>query len=204
MIIRLQTYEQIVLFVVFYADQSVDKRLKIKSMFIFRLDLHQTPMYMPELSFAPRPISRGIRLRSLKDALLELQKLQQAPRILLSPGWNLPHILDHCSRSIEHAMQGFPEQKNVLFQTLIGATAFHLFDARGYMTHDLSEEIPGSHFEAEPSLEEAIQKLQQSIQAFIEYKGDMNPHFAYGKLSKSQHERANAMHIANHLDAMEY
>lgn len=160
---------------------------------------------MPELSFATRPISRGLRLRSLDDALVELEKLRQSSRILLSPGWDLAHILDHCARSIEHSMDGFPEQKNVLFQTLIGSTAFHLFDARGYISHDLIEEIPGDLFETPPPpLEKTLERLQNGILLLMDYQGKMSPHFAYGKLSKSQYERANAMHIANHFDAMEY
>lgn len=160
---------------------------------------------MPEIIYAPRSISRGVRLKSLDSALKELEKLREAPRVLLSPGWDLSHILDHCTRSIEHSMLGFPEQKNVIFQKLIGSTAFHLFDARGYMSHDLSEEIPGDVFEPPPPpLDEAIEKLQKTIGAFLAYQGEMSPHFAYGALSKSQYERANAMHIANHFDAMEY
>lgn len=102
-------------------------------------------------------------------------------------------------------MLGFPEQKNIVFQTLIGATAFHLFDARGYMSHNLGEEIPGDVFQPPlPTLETAIERLQTSIRNFMDYQGELSPHFAYGKLSKSQYDRANAMHIANHFDAMEY
>lgn len=160
---------------------------------------------MPTLSYAAQPIRRDFRLRSLDATLEELNKLRQAPRILLSPGWDLPHILDHCARSIEHAMLGFPTQKNIVFQTLIGATAFHIFDARGYMSHNLSEEIPGDQFEPpEPTLDAALDRLQGSIRSFLDYSGEMSPHFTYGKLSKSQYDRANAMHVANHLDAMEY
>ncbi len=160
---------------------------------------------MPEFTFAAEPIVRKFRLQSLESALLELDKLRQSTRILLSPGWDLPHTLDHCARSIEHSMLGFPEQKNVVFQTLVGATAFHVFDARGYMSHNLTEEIPGDSFEPPlPTLEEAIERLQGSIRTFLGYDGPLSPHFAYGNLSKSQYERANAMHIANHFDAMEY
>ena len=160
---------------------------------------------MPELTFSNQPISRKFRLSSLESALVELDKLQRAPRILLSPGWDLSHTLDHCARSIEHSMLGFPEQKNVIFQTLIGATVFHIFDARGYMSHNLGEEIPGDTFVPPPPLLEAsIVRLQNSIHDFLDYQGDLSPHFAYGKLSKSQYDHANAMHIANHFDTIEY
>ncbi len=160
---------------------------------------------MPELVFSQRPISRTFRLPSLEAALPELDKLRRSSQILLSPGWDLPHTLDHCARSIEHAMLGFPVQKNIVFQTLVGSTVFHLFDALGFMRHNLSEEIPGDIFAPPlPSLHAAIERLEGSIRTFLEYQGTLSPHFTYGSLSKGQYDRANALHIANHLDAMEY
>lgn len=158
-----------------------------------------------QLITAPAPFLRDLRLQSFDKVAAELEKLRAAARISLSPGWDLPHTFDHCARSIEHSMKGFPELKNPLFRGLIGQTAFLVFDWRGYMSHNLTEEIPG---DAEPpedlSLDAALTRLQESIRAFEAWKGEMQPHFAYGALSKSQYERANAMHVANHLAAIEY
>jgi Protein of unknown function (DUF1569) len=160
---------------------------------------------MPELIVSAQPISRNFRLISLESALDELEKLQKASQIILSPGWDLPHTLDHCARSIEHAMHGFPEEKNIVFQTLIGTTAFHLFNTMGKMSHNLTEEIPGDKYEPPlPTLETAMERLKKSIHTFLAHEHELHPHFAYGNLSKSQFDRANAMHIANHFDAMEY
>lgn len=158
-----------------------------------------------KLTTAPEPFLRDLRLQSFDTVAAELEKLQQAREIQMSPGWNLPHTLDHCARSIEHSMQGFPELKNPVFRSIVGSAAFFVFDKRGYMRHNLTEEIPG---DAEPpadlSFESALAHLQASIQAFDAWQGPLQPHFAYGALSKGQYERANAMHIANHLAAMEY
>ena len=160
---------------------------------------------MPTLHVAPAPISRHCRLRTLDDALVEVDRLARAPDVMLSPGWDLSHTLDHCARSIEHAMRGFPTQKHVLFQKLIGATVFHLFERRGYMKHNLLEEIPGDVFTPPPpALDTAIARLQHSIRVFLDYQGPLSPHFAYGALSRAEYDRANAMHIANHFDAMEF
>lgn len=160
---------------------------------------------MPELTFSAEAFTRKFRLNDLEAALPELDKMRQAVQIRLSPGWDLSHTLDHCARSIEHSMLGFPEQKNIIFQSLIGSAAFRIFDARGYMNHDLEEEIPGDVFESPaPALEAAIERLQNSIHTFLGYQGELRPHFAYGKLSKSQYNRANAMHIANHFDGIRY
>lgn len=158
-----------------------------------------------KLITADQSFLRRLRLPSLAAVAAELEKLQQAQQVLVSPGWDLPHTLDHCARSIEHAMQGFPELKSPLFRALIGQTAFHVFDWRGQMRHNLTEEIPGDpEPTTELSLDTALLRLQDSIRAFDAWQGELQPHFAYGALSKSQYERANAMHIANHLAALEY
>jgi len=160
---------------------------------------------MAELIYAAQPMRRRLRVRSLENALEELEKLRCAPHILLSPGWDLPHILDHCARSIGYAMSGFPGMKPPLFRAVVGKAAFHVFDLRGIMSHDLQEEIPRSPLPEEPlSLEEALEHLQRTIRTFENFQGNLMPHFAYGTLSKKQYERANAMHIGNHLSALEY
>lgn len=158
-----------------------------------------------QLEHSTRPIRRGLRLRSLEAALAELEKLQAAERVLLSADWDLAHTLDHCARSIRFAVQGFPMLKHPLFRALVGKAAFHVFDARGYMRHALDEEIPGCVWSPGAlSVERALARLQQSISDFQACEGPLQPHFAYGRLDKAQFERANAMHLANHLDAMEY
>jgi hypothetical protein len=160
---------------------------------------------MPEFVFSPAPFDRDFHLRSLKEATDELQRLHAVKEVVLSPGWDLPHVLDHCARSIEYSMQGFPEQKNAIFQALVGKTAFKLFELRGEMSHNLSEEIPGSvPTEASKSFEAALARLLASIQTFEIYDGPLMPHFAYGNLSKKEYDLANAMHIANHLSAMKF
>lgn len=160
---------------------------------------------MPDIRFAPEPLRRDLRLRSFEEAEAELMRLQEAPAILLSPGWDLPRVLDHCARSIRFAMDGFPEQKNAVFQTLIGKTAFHFFDLKGEMSHKLDEEIPGSApTEASRRFEAALQELLSHIRDFRAFEGPLMPHFAYGNLSKAEYERANSMHIANHLSAIKF
>lgn len=160
---------------------------------------------MPEFHLAPEPLHRDLRLRSLDEAEAELQRLLAAKEITLSPGWDLPHVLDHCARSIEYSMQGFPEAKNAVFQALIGKTAFLFFDYKGEMSHNLDEEIPGSiPSESSQHLDTAFARLLHDIHVFKTYDGPLMPHFAYGSLTKAEYERANAMHIANHLSAIKF
>lgn len=160
---------------------------------------------MPELVPSSVPIQRDFRLASLDEALIELEKLRKASQVLISPGWDMPHILNHCTRSLAFTMQGYPEMKNGIFRATVGQMAFHVFDLRGYMSHDLNEEIPGSAPPAKQvSLDLALTNLEDTIHAFQHFKGPLQPHFAYGALTKSQFDRANALHIANHFSALEY
>ena len=150
-------------------------------------------------------IQRDLRLGSLDEVLEEVIKLEKADTILVSnDSWDIPHDFDHCSRSILYMIQGFPELKSPLFRSLIGKTAFHIFDLMGRLSHDRLEEIPGSNYEQELTVEDSIIKLRTTIETFKAFDKILEPHFAYGRLSKEKADRANAMHIAHHLCLIDY
>ena len=46
-------------------------------------------------------------------------------------------------------------------------------------------------------------ELHEAIEAFHRHTGELQPHFAYGRLSKAEYELAHAMHLANHLAAFD-
>ncbi|MRX27432.1 DUF1569 domain-containing protein [Kangiella sp. HZ709] len=113
--------------------------------------------------------------------------------------WKLTHIFDHCAKSIEFSMIGFPEHKSSAFKSTIGTSAFALFKANGAMSHNLAEEIPGALYpNASKTIEEAIFNLKSAFQAFETYPGQLQQHFAYGKLNKRDYEIAHVMHLLNH------
>lgn len=150
-------------------------------------------------------INRKLKLRSFEAAIAEIEKLQAAERILVSKtSWDLPHVFDHCRRSILFAMEGFPELKSKFFRSVVGPTAFHVFDAMGKMNHNRMEEIPGCQYTGQLTLEQSIQNLRQTMENLVEFDKKLHPHFAYGKLSKNKVIRANSMHIADHLCLIEY
>ena len=101
-------------------------------------------------------------------------------------------------------MQGFPELKSPFFRSVIGKAAFHIFNWRGKMSHDRLEEIPGSEYEKELTLEQSISNLRTTIENFYAFEKMLEPHFAYGRLDKEKADKANAMHIAHHLCLIEY
>ena len=138
------------------------------------------------------------RFSSLDAALTTLAQLKTgAPR--LTGAWDLPQVLHHAAQSIEYSISGFPQPKPAWFRASVGSYAFALFNARGQMTHSLSEAIPGAP-EIAPGqpLAPAVDRAIAALQAFEGHGGALAPHFAYGTLDKPAYTRAHLMHLANH------
>lgn len=137
---------------------------------------------------------------TIADALQTLDLLEQA-QIKLSGRWNLYQVYTHLAQSVEYSMTGYPEQKSWLFQNTVGSLAFAVFSGKGSMNHGLDEAIPGAPplpAEGDPRL--ALDRLRQALLAFDAYEEPLQPHFAYGELSKAEYEQAHVMHLNNHLD----
>ena len=145
----------------------------------------------------PAPLAAE-RFASIDVALKTLAALNlQAPR--MTGAWDLPHVLRHTAQSIEYSMNGFPQLRPAWFRATLGSYAFALFNARGQMTHDLAEPIPGAAAIAQGQpLAPAIEQVVNALQAFDRHTGALAPHFAYGALDKPAYTRAHLMHLANH------
>ncbi len=98
------------------------------------------------------------------------------------------------------SMSTFPEHKPALFKNTVGKLAFAAFSAKGKMTHDLGEAIPGAPLIKESGdITYAYERLKESMIKFKGYSGQLAEHFAYGSMTKQQYEKAHAMHFYNHL-----
>jgi hypothetical protein len=135
---------------------------------------------------------------SIAAALRTLEELPtRAPR--MTGAWDLAHVLHHAAQSVEYSMSGFPAPKPAWFQASIGSYAWALFNARGQMSHSLSEPIPGAPAVAQGlPLMPAIDRMAAALQSFERHQGALAPHFAYGSLSRADYTRAHLMHLANH------
>ena len=142
------------------------------------------------------------KVRSLDEALRWLDTLQKTPAASTSGQWPLVAVLEHLAQSVEMSMDGFPESKSAFFQSTAGAMAFAVFTWRGKMTHSLTEPIPGAPALSKQGVwQPAAERLRAAITRFSGSKPDaLRPHFAYGKLSKTDFAMAHAFHIANHQD----
>ncbi len=119
--------------------------------------------------------------------------------------WSLSQLLQHLAQSIEYSMQGYPEMKSAVFRALIGNSAWLVFNARGAMSHSLTEPIPGAPpLDATRSLKASVDRLLAALTAFEAWQGPLQAHFAYGQLDKAQYTRAHLMHLANHWERLRF
>jgi hypothetical protein len=152
----------------------------------------------------PTAGDRKLVLSSFAQALPELERLAKLPALRQAAAWGWAQTLNHCAQSIEFSMTGFPAPKSALFQNTVGGAAFHLFAARGRMSHDLSEPIPGAPvLSADADAAAAMARLRRAVADFQAWTKPLQPHFAYGQLDKAQFEQAHAMHLANHFSAFD-
>lgn len=146
-----------------------------------------------------KSMDRELRFVNLDEALKEI-KLLESKRIKISGEWNLSQVASHLAQSIEYSMNGFPELKNAIFRFTVGKIAFSVFSSKGYMSHDLNAPIPGAtELDKDIDVKLSFQRLYKAIDDFKNFQSELKPHFAYGNLTKSEYEKAHAMHIANHL-----
>lgn len=149
----------------------------------------------------PAPVDRFTSLKAAREAVLGL--LFKTPTH--DSPWSLSQLLQHLAQSVEYSMQGYPEMKSAAFRAVIGNAAFAVFNARGSMSHGLTEPIPGAPaLQADKPLQHAVDRLLEALSAFEAWQGPLKPHFAYGELSKPQYTRAHLMHLANHWDRLQF
>lgn len=116
--------------------------------------------------------------------------------------WNLPQVLIHCAQSIEYSITGYPEHRSDAFKQTAGTFAFSVFSAKGRMHHGLNEAIPGApSIKVTTRMEPAVLRLKTAFTTFQQHTGALHDHFAYGKLTKAEYEKAHVMHFYNHLEA---
>jgi predicted component of type VI protein secretion system len=140
-------------------------------------------------------------VRTLPQALQWVEQLGQTPSVDTTGRWPLVAILEHMAQSVEMSLDGFPAPKSALFQSTVGAAAFAVFQWRGRMSHGLAEPIPGAPaLTLQGDWKPAAQRLRAAILRFDGHTGALQPHFAYGQLSKSEFAQAHVLHIANHQD----
>lgn len=141
------------------------------------------------------------KVQSLEDSLRWLDRLEKAAGIKTVGAWPMGAVLEHLAQSIEMSMEGYPQQKSALFQGTAGSAAFAFFKWRGRMSHGLAEPIPGAPaLGATADWKPAALRLRRAITRFNGYNGALQPHFAYGPLSKTEFALAHHLHIANHQD----
>lgn len=135
------------------------------------------------------------------DALLSRLKALEPETIATSGAWQAARTFDHLAQSIEFSMVGYPELKSGLFRHSVGKLAFSVFQANGRMTHGLDEAIPGEVIQqANTDPLASRNRLITALETFDAFTRPLEPHFAYGSLSKKDYALAHVMHVNNHFE----
>ena len=149
-------------------------------------------------------VDRELQFGSLRAALDEAERLARVATAETPAIWTLSQTLVHCAQSIKYSVTGFPQMKSEIFQNTAGAAAFAFFAWRGRMSHNLAEQIPGApSLENETDMTVALTRLRNAVDDFESAQKPLEPHFAYGRLAKSDYELAHAMHLANHFSVID-
>lgn len=144
------------------------------------------------------------KVQSLDDVLRWLDRLERATRVRSTNTWTMRAVLEHLAQSIEMSLDGFPAPKSALFQATAGSAAFAFFKWRGRMSHGLTEPIPGAPLLAQlEDWQPGAARLRAAVTRFQTHTGALQPHFAYGALSRADFALAHAFHVANHQDEIE-
>ena len=156
------------------------------------------PVVVSSVRPAPLATAHFASIDAALETLAQFRIVVRRPQGA-SNGWDLPQRLHHAAQSVEYSMVGFPVLKAAWFRATIGSYAFSLFDARGAMSHDLFEPIPGAPgiLRGQP-LAPAVDRAIAALRAFERHQGTLAPHFAYGTLDKPAYTRIHLMHLADH------
>lgn len=142
--------------------------------------------------------------QSLREVSSFLKSLPSQASITSTGDWQPIQIFKHIRQSLIYSMQGFPQMKSELFQSTLGSLAYHLFSAKGAMTHSLSEPIPGAeNLSAEGSVQQEIRLLIEDIEKFLSLN-KLYPHFAFGNLTPEQYQLAQLFHINDHFTELKF
>jgi hypothetical protein len=147
------------------------------------------------------------QLKNKKDlsiaTLLQALEILPSQNIKFSGEWNAFQTFSHLAQSIEYSMTGYPQHKSDIFKSIVGKGAFSLFAKQGSMSHSLIEPIPGAPLiNPVGPTQQTLSRLVDAITAFNSFAGELQPHFAYGKLSHAEYSSAHVMHVYNHFEEL--
>lgn len=135
---------------------------------------------------------------SIGTLLKELEKLDIS-ELQFGSNWSVGHKLAHMAQSIEYSITGYPVHKSAMFKSTVGRAAFTAFSSKGYMKHNLEEDIPGAPSVSEITAEAGKARLLNALDTFQHYQGELAEHFAYGPLSHQEYALAHVLHVKDHF-----
>ncbi len=137
---------------------------------------------------------------SLAALVDDLNSLRGAP-VTSTGAWSPFRIFAHLAQSVDYSITGYPQMRSPTFRKTAGRAVFLAFSTAGAMRHDLAAPIPGApDLPADGPAERGIDTLLEALERFEAHDGPLQPHFAYGALSRDDYRDAHILHVRNHLD----
>ncbi len=136
---------------------------------------------------------------SLSALVEDLNGLRGKP-VTSTGAWSPFRVFAHLAQSIDYSLSGYPHMKSPAFRRTAGRAVFFAFSTAGAMRHDLAAPIPGApELPADGPTDTGIDTLLASLERFEAHDGPLEPHFAYGDLSRDDYRDAHILHVRNHL-----
>ena len=142
--------------------------------------------------------------RSISQQSFQQHSSSNAVFVTSNNAWSPAQHFVHMAQSIELSVTGYPIHYSDAFKATIGSLAFQLFSSKQASTHNTEELIPGTELISnESSLLKAVERLISAINLF-EQSLEVQPHFAYGELSKKEYYNAHLFHINEHWQHLSF
>jgi len=140
--------------------------------------------------------------RTFDDVSAWLDQVEAAAAVTSPSGFSPGVALAHCAQSLEMQCTGYPSMKPTLLRRTVGVMVRNRFIAKGAMSHEVNQPIPGAPQLGEVSAEEGVARLRTAMQSFKDHRGGLAEHFVFGQVDKITAEMLQSMHIANHADQL--
>ena len=144
-------------------------------------------------------------LNNLTEAKAALDALERASSPTPRTAWSISKTLLHCAQSIDASIHGYPAMKPALLRKTVGRVVVWRFLRKGQMNHNKEQPVPGAaDIPDDDDPGSAMAALRESIDNFLGHDGPLAPHFVFDLLTKDEYERIHAMHLADHLTAIDH
>lgn len=144
-----------------------------------------------------------IKLKSLEEALNELDRLRNSRKKTALGQWSTAQIYSHLRYFFEGSIKGFPESRSSFIRKAVGPNLLSNIKKIGYMPSGFRNSFLHENANVQDEDTE-LNLLITAVREFMIYNGKLSEHPIYGKMNREDWNLIHAYHIANHLSFIDY